>query len=230
MNEKSPIKRQWILFSFLTNKDIQPKDLEYELKNILELFPDLPVAKYRWTVLQASNGDLQFVEDQIAEINNPNDPTRSSYEDLLDFHRRNYTAVSARRLKRATNSQALDEWNSLIWAGLFANDVQTDWLENCRKNPETDLNTGALHTLACGEAHIGEIDKAVFHLQRLIESHGNRIEDIDYWILGRIAEHCQLPKRARSYYERIKYNPSPRSSYELAKIRLAGLDEQPAEN
>jgi tetratricopeptide (TPR) repeat protein len=228
--EKSIIKRQWILASLFDNKDIQPNDLEYELTNILEQFPDHPIAKYRWTILQASKGNLKYVADQIAEINNPKDPIRASYEDLLDFHQRNFAALSARRIQIASNSSVIDDWNSCIWAGIFNNEVKEDWLENCRKLLQTTPEPKALHSLACAEAHHGEIDQAIFHLHRLIESHADQIEDIDYWILGRIAEHCQLPNRARSYYERIKYNPSPRSSYELAKIRLEGLDEQPAEN
>ena len=84
----------------------------------------------------------------------------------------------------------------------------------------------ALHTLACAEAHVGDIDRAMVHLVQLVGSQASRLENVDYWILGRIAEQCQLPERARAYYGRVKPGLGVASTFELAKKRLEWLNSQ----
>jgi hypothetical protein len=115
-------------------------------------------------------------------------------------------------------------WNEVVWAGLFAEDLHPEWIDELRSILSRDADTAALHTLACAEAHVGNIDNAVSDLSNLVSMQWNRIEEADYWILGRIAEHADLPERARNFYSKIHPTPRMGSAYALAKLRLAAMD------
>lgn len=85
------------------------------------------------------------------------------------------------------------------------------------------------HTLACAEADVGDVDRATVHLRQLVDFQANRLNSHDYWILGRIAEHCGLSERAVSYYSKVESAKRGGRTHELAQRRIAILS-QPKES
>ena len=229
--EKSAFKRQWILKCILMNDRLKGPELESELKFCFERFPDSALAKMRWATYQSSLGNIEPLRDQIQQIVNPNDLNRIRLSDKLDYYQKNYAELLDKRIARLEKQQQnkeplIDSWNSCIWVGLFIDNVRDEWLEDYRSSLRLVPDPAALHTLACAEAHVGQLDRAVGTLQRLIDLRANRIEDLDYWILGRIAEQCDLPTRARYYYAKVEPDQEPGSTYQLAQHRIAILDQR----
>jgi hypothetical protein len=63
-------------------------------------------------------------------------------------------------------------------------------------------------------------------LERLVRTRvDTRLASIDWFVVGRIAEHLGLPHEARKAYEKIETptDPGPTSTYELAKKRIVNL-------
>ncbi len=224
--EKSALKRQWIQLSILMNSHLQGPELESELQSYLEQFPSSAFAKDRWANYQAELGNIEPMKEYIRETNNVNDPMRVRYVDRIRYIEKDYVAMCEERFARAADSKSADLWNSCVWAGLFADKLEEVWLEDLRGVMKLSPDEEALHTLACAEAHVGDVDRAVGHLRMLVDTQANWIRNVDYWILGRIAEQCQLPERARSYYARIEPTKKLGSTYELAQRRIAELDQQ----
>jgi hypothetical protein len=164
------------------------------------------------------------MRDFVEATDQANDPMTQRFEDMIRFHEGAYADLLAERVANAAGTKSPDVWNEVVWAGLFADDLQPEWIDELRSILSREPDTAALHTLACAQAHLGDIDRAVSDLSQLVSMQLNRIEDADYWILGRIAEHADLPERARNFYNKIHPTPRMGSAYALAKLRLAVMD------
>lgn len=227
--EKSSLKRRWIHLSILMNNNLQGEQLENELDLYRKEFPDSNFAKHKWIRYQAELGNAEPMREYIAETTNSNDPFRIYYTSETQFMEKDYAAMSAERLARAKETPTIYHWNSCIWAGLFADNLSQDWLEELRGMLKQQPDVAATHTLACAEAEVGDVDRAVAHLRQLVDFQANRLNNHDYWILGRIAEQCGLPERAVSYYSKVENEKSGGRTHELAQRRIAILT-QPKES
>jgi hypothetical protein len=223
--EKSANKRQWLYLSMQMNPNTNSQ-LGEVLQAYVEEFPNSVSGKTRLAMWQARQGDSTAAESYLSENPSPNDPIRQQFEDMLRFYRGEFATMVAERSQTAIRTNLLDDWNRCLWAGLFADQIEETWLEDARELMTQTKDMKALHTLACAEAHVGDIDRAMVHLVQLVDSQASRLENVDYWILGRIAEHCQLPERARAYYGRVKPGLGVASTFELAKKRLEWLNSQ----
>ncbi len=228
--EKSALKRQWLYLSLQMNpKPTDDDALGADLRTYVDQFPNAPMGKIRLIRFEAMQGRFDLAENYIRDTDNVNDPARMEFVDLLRFQRGEVAQLLAERTAQAVKENTVNAWNKCLWAGLFADEIDEQWLEEMREvllpsSAATDPRSVALHTLCCAEAHVGAVDQAVEHLMQLVECRANRIEDNDFWILGRIAEHCGLTGQARSYYERIAPSKTPASTYQLARQRLSILD------
>lgn len=222
--EKSGIKRQWILMSMMMSGDDSSSELLDTVRQYVEAFPNSMLGKIRLTTLEGTRGNVQAMRDFVEATDQANDPASQRFKDMIRFHEGAYADLLAERVANAAGSKSPDVWNEVVWAGLFANEIQPAWMEELRSVLAREPDTAALHTLACAEAHLGNIDSAVSDLSNLVSMQWNRIEEADYWILGRIAEHADLPERARSFYNKIRPTPRMGSAYALAKLRLAAMD------
>ena len=86
-------------------------------------------------------------------------------------------------------------------------------------------NSACLHTLAAVDAELGKTTEALENLRRGILQRGGQIKEIDWYVLGRIAEQYGLDETAAGLYRKI---PSPKRPaaddvYTLAQQRLKKL-------
>ncbi len=227
--EKSTLKRRWIYLSILMNNNLQGDELEIELGLYRKEFPESNFAKHKWISYQAELGNAEPMREYIAETINSNDPLRLYYVSETQFMEKDYAAMTAERLARVKEKPTINHWNRCVWSGLFANNLSEDWLDELRSMLKQQPDVAATHTLACAEAEMGDVDRAVAHLRQLVDFQANRLTSHDYWILGRIAEQCGLPERAATYYAKVEDEKRGGRTHELAQRRIAILT-QPKES
>ncbi len=74
------------------------------------------------------------------------------------------------------------------------------------------------------EADQGKIREAMLDLALKQELDGYQFEPVDWYIIGRIAEHSGLQQAAKWAYEQVPYTIRPMSTHELAMRRLEQLE------
>jgi len=122
-------------------------------------------------------------------------------------------------------------YNELAWIGLFLDSPLPELEQYAMAATQRSgfKNPAILHTLATIYAEQGKIGPA---RQTLLQSMDARVREVpdgdDWYVLGRIAEHCGLPDEARRAYRRVKPQapPGPDDAHVLAKRRLAILDRR----
>ena len=83
-------------------------------------------------------------------------------------------------------------------------------------------NAACLHTLAAVYAELGKTSEALENLRRAVEVRGERSEEADWYVLGRIAEQYGLDEVAAGLYRKVpaKQDAAADSVYVLAQRRL----------
>lgn len=119
-------------------------------------------------------------------------------------------------------------YNQAAWLSLFPGGAPDKGLEWALLAAErtSHRDPSILHTLAAVYAETGKTDEARATLRSLVDMHEEGVpRDIDYFILGRVAEHHGLDDVAREAYARLKKPSSndPTSTYALAEARLAAI-------
>ena len=69
-------------------------------------------------------------------------------------------------------------------------------------------NAACLHTLAAVYAELGKTPEALENLRRAVEIRGERIEEADWYVLGRIAEQYGLDEVAAGLYRKVPAKPA----------------------
>ena len=134
----------------------------------------------------------------------------------------------ARLLPRMVGASALrtvaDELNSRAWAAVVSGNVNQQVLNDALAavKQTKQENAVCLHTLATVYAELGKTSEALENLRRAVEIRGGRIEEADWYVLGRIAEHYGLADVAAGLYRKVPAKQTPLANvvYELAQRRL----------
>lgn len=125
--------------------------------------------------------------------------------------------------------------NELAWLYLFT-DRELDEAVTEAEKASTQKAFGAsshraasLHTLACLYAHQGRLREAIDALEASMRLDGDDVPgDEDWYVFGVITEKLGFQAHAQAYYRRVKPDPqpfaAPVSTYRLAQMRLAALD------
>lgn len=115
--------------------------------------------------------------------------------------------------------------NNQAWLGLFVGAGERD-LEHALRAAEMTRDATRLHTLACLYAELGRVDEARRTLTELWQKRESpEPADIDWFVVGRMAEHFGLREAARHAYAKVQRpsKPWPTSTYALARKRLKRL-------
>jgi tetratricopeptide (TPR) repeat protein/transglutaminase-like putative cysteine protease len=120
-----------------------------------------------------------------------------------------------------------DELNTVAWDGLFASPLPADLLADSRRavaaNPG---DSSVLHTQAAVEAELGLLIEAHQSLVQSVDARADdRMVDHDWYVIGRIAEHCGLADDARRAYAKVEAGDGLFTTYRLAQSRLKQLDK-----
>ena len=113
-------------------------------------------------------------------------------------------------------------YNDLAWVELFLGSHQ-EALEHALKSNEMQTAGPGLHTLACVYAELGRVDEARRTLEQLASYRKDgELLSVDWYVVGRIAEHFGLAEEARRAYRKVEKpeKPWPVSTYELAQRQL----------
>lgn len=137
--------------------------------------------------------------------------------------------------KLAESPQATaNELNSAAWLGLFVSPIPPESLTDAERavkmNPR---NSAALHTLATIQAELGRIEDAQRSLVRAVgERPDEAMAAYDWYVVGRIAEHCGLVDDARQAYAKVDSEKDAveklTSTHRLAQMRLKELGKADA--
>lgn len=114
--------------------------------------------------------------------------------------------------------------NELAWNALFQEPIPETALADAKRATERDAHPDVLHTLACVQAEIGQAAEAHQTLLRVIDAR-QRTDSVDNLVLGRLAEHYELPTIARNLYEQVAKDPAREAgtSWHLAQRHLKRL-------
>lgn len=117
-------------------------------------------------------------------------------------------------------------FNELAWNALFREEAPSDAaLQDAQKaNAATNYRTAEyLHTLATVYAELSQPVEARKFLMQAIEARDGKTENVDLYVLGRIAECYGLSEIAAAYYAQIVPDEAANSTYNLAQRRLKRL-------
>ncbi|MCG8651768.1 MAG: hypothetical protein MI861_18150, partial [Pirellulales bacterium] len=116
--------------------------------------------------------------------------------------------------------------HAMPWRSLFVGQSE-QMIETAKEAVAQSLELGELsaanHTLACIYADAGHLAQAAETLSRTIADRNGMSDPIDFFVLGRIAEHCGLNDAAKQYYHRVRSSRDESveaSCEQLAKTRL----------
>jgi tetratricopeptide (TPR) repeat protein len=111
--------------------------------------------------------------------------------------------------------------NTIAWNAVYCTPVPAIALADAQRAVEIYPSAAALHTLATVYAELGKTDEARINLKLCIDSRGF-VENIDWYVQGRIAEQDGCPDVAREAYRKV-VEPTGRwltTTYLLAQRRL----------
>jgi transglutaminase-like putative cysteine protease/tetratricopeptide (TPR) repeat protein len=188
----------WTLATATAIHEADPRWLETTLQRRLEAAPADPLALEAASALAMSRGQL----DQAA----------ITLERLLDG--------------QDEDAEAL---NDAAWVALLRGDAGVRALGWARQAAERSgyRSYPILHTLAALYAEQGQAAEAHRVLLQGLSVAGREPEAEEWYVLGRLAEHYQLPEVARGYYRRVTppEDPAERqtSTWQLSQRRLAAL-------
>jgi tetratricopeptide (TPR) repeat protein len=159
-----------------------------------------------------------------ARLKSKNDPHSLVLLAAADDARGDFGAAKRRYAQiDAAGKASASTYNELAWLSLFVGKVTDKDLEWALKAAQLSKNkANCLHTLACVYAERGQIYEAYQILTKLLATRMlERPDDIDWWIIGRMAEYLGLREDARAAYGRVKKTTTRGSTtYELAQRGL----------
>ena len=116
------------------------------------------------------------------------------------------------------------ELNNKAWAAVVAGKVnqqaRDDALSAVKGTKQE--NATCLHTLAAVYAELGKTSEALENLRRAVEIRGERTDEADWYVLGRIAEQYGLDEVAAGLYRKVpaQKDAAANDVYVLAQKRL----------
>ena len=114
--------------------------------------------------------------------------------------------------------------NNLAWAAVVAGKVNQQALDDALSAVKRTKqeNATCLHTLAAVYAELGKTSEALENLRRAVEIRGERTDEADWYVLGRIAEQYGLDEVAAGLYRKVpaKQAAAADDVYVLAQRRL----------
>ncbi len=117
--------------------------------------------------------------------------------------------------------------NNLAWAAVASGNVNQQALDDALSAVKRTKqeNAACLHTLATVYAELGKTSEALENLRRAVEIRGERTEEADWYVLGRIAEQYGLDEVAAGLYRKVPARPALAADdvYVLAQRRLKKL-------
>jgi tetratricopeptide (TPR) repeat protein len=119
---------------------------------------------------------------------------------------------------------AVERLNKLAWTAVAAGKVNQQTLDDALSavKSSNQENAASLFTLAVVYADSGKASEALESLRRTVEARGERSEEADSYVLGRIAEQYRLEEVAAESYRKVAAKPSPADEavFALAQQRL----------
>jgi len=115
------------------------------------------------------------------------------------------------------------ERNNLAWAAVVSGKVNQQALDEALSAVKATKqeNAACLHTLATVYAELGKTPEALENLRRAVEMRGERLEEEDWYVLGRIAEDYGLGEIAAALYRKVPARHTAANDvYALAQGRL----------
>ena len=126
----------------------------------------------------------------------------------------------------ARGRELAGDLNNRAWNAVLRGHPDATALDRARRSVEGEVGSAARHTLATLYAETGRFDEARQVLVRAIAGRASDEAGADDWyVVGRLAEHCGLVAQARRAYERVTEGGEERldATAVLARRRLAGL-------
>jgi len=118
-------------------------------------------------------------------------------------------------------------YNELAWNSIFVKGADDRALDYAHRANRRTLHRDPtyLHTLATVCAELGHAADALENLHRSLDARGCTPENDDWYVLGRIAEHCGLADAAAELYRKVRRpeRPFANDTWVLAERRLKGL-------
>jgi Flp pilus assembly protein TadD/transglutaminase-like putative cysteine protease len=114
--------------------------------------------------------------------------------------------------------------NNLVWNSLFLDEVPPTIAARANRLVEVAATANELHTAAAAFAELGQIAEARRVFLRMLAVRG-RDDPVDWYVVGRLAEHLDLPEVAASAYRRVEKSSQEclDTTYDLAQRRLGRL-------
>lgn len=198
-------------------------------------FPDQRDLALQQLILLRLARDYDTAEKLVlaAQQKWPEDDDLADMEASIYAHRFDY-AGAVQRLQRWMDAHPAHTtsglYNNRAWFGLFAQPLSASYLEDAQKSAELSnyKEAGVLHTLASALAEAGRTKEALEITQLSLKlTHSNKLSAPFYYVLGRIAEHYELPDVALSLYQRVSADKSEIAgdTHELAARRILGLNK-----
>jgi predicted Zn-dependent protease len=129
--------------------------------------------------------------------------------------------------EQASGRSSAADLNNRAWTAALrgaVDEAALDWAQQAvAQEPDS---SASLHTLATLYAEAGRVKEAQQVLAQSIAARPDGAARSDDWyVVGRLAEHCGLGAEAREAYARVDDGPQPRlnGTGALARRRLAGL-------
>jgi len=112
--------------------------------------------------------------------------------------------------------------NNLAWAAVVSGKVSQQALDDALSavKATNQENATCLHTLATIYAELGKTPEALDNLRRAVEMRGERLEEVDWYVLGRIAEDYGLDEIAAALYRKVPASAEAKDVYMLAQARF----------
>lgn len=137
--------------------------------------------------------------------------------------------TAEKRLRPLADREKVSEvvLNNLAWNAVSQGSVGQRALDDAlaAATRTSCENSACLHTLAAVYAEMGTTTEALENLRRSVQQRGGPLKEIDWYVLGRLAEHYGLDSAATSLFRRIPCpkRPAADSVYALAQQRLKKL-------
>jgi hypothetical protein len=117
--------------------------------------------------------------------------------------------------------------NNLAWNALLQGNTGSRALDDATDAAvkTSYQNSACLNTLAAVQAEQGKTAEALENLRRSVELRGDEVKEVDWYVLGRLAEHDGLDDVAAALYGKITCpkRSSADDAYHLAQRRLKKL-------